>query len=137
MFSHHSRRRNHLFPPTLTRKTKYQYSHHSTTPGCLCTNPSLTSLSGCRQGCSGQRGGEKKQKESKENTKEQHSCPPCAFTHSLHVASFFSLGVVRSVVASEGDSVELSCYAGGMPIPDISWRRENNAILPTGGSIYR
>ncbi|XP_050717451.1 lachesin-like [Eriocheir sinensis] len=43
----------------------------------------------------------------------------------------------RSVVASEGDSVELSCYAGGMPIPDISWRRENNAILPTGGSIYR
>ncbi|XP_068236551.1 lachesin-like [Palaemon carinicauda] len=43
----------------------------------------------------------------------------------------------RSVVASEGESVELSCYAGGMPIPDISWRRENNAILPTGGSIYR
>ncbi|XP_042221918.1 lachesin-like isoform X2 [Homarus americanus] len=43
----------------------------------------------------------------------------------------------RSVVASESDSVELSCYAGGMPIPEISWRRENNAILPTGGSIYR
>lgn len=31
----------------------------------------------------------------------------------------------------------MECYAGGYPLPRISWRRENNAILPTGGSIYR
>lgn len=34
-------------------------------------------------------------------------------------------------------AVELSCYASGYPPPRISWRRENNAILPTGSSIYR
>lgn len=43
----------------------------------------------------------------------------------------------RSLVVSEGQSVRLECYAGGYPLPRISWRRENNAILPTGGSIYR
>ncbi|GLG92915.1 Lachesin [Gryllus bimaculatus] len=43
----------------------------------------------------------------------------------------------RSLVVSEGQSVRLECYAGGYPPPRVSWRRENNAILPTGGSIYR
>lgn len=43
----------------------------------------------------------------------------------------------RSLVVSEGQSVQLECHAGGFPTPRISWRRENNAILPTGGSIYR
>lgn len=43
----------------------------------------------------------------------------------------------RSLVVSEGQPVQLECYAGGHPSPRISWRRENNAILPTGGSIYR
>lgn len=43
----------------------------------------------------------------------------------------------RSLVVSEGQAVKLECYAGGYPPPRISWRRENNAILPTGGSIYR
>nr|CAD7200951.1 unnamed protein product [Timema douglasi] len=43
----------------------------------------------------------------------------------------------RSLVVSEGQSVKLDCYAGGYPPPRVSWRRENNAILPTGGSIYR
>ncbi|XP_071447648.1 lachesin isoform X2 [Hetaerina americana] len=43
----------------------------------------------------------------------------------------------RSLVVSEGEAVRLECYAGGFPQPRISWRRENNAILPTGGSIYR
>ncbi|XP_073965450.1 lachesin-like isoform X1 [Choristoneura fumiferana] len=43
----------------------------------------------------------------------------------------------RSLVASEGESAVMECYAGGFPPPKISWRRENNAILPTGGSIYR
>ncbi|KAJ2943331.1 hypothetical protein O0L34_g12138 [Tuta absoluta] len=43
----------------------------------------------------------------------------------------------RALVASEGESTQMNCYAGGFPPPKISWRRENNAILPTGGSIYR
>lgn len=43
----------------------------------------------------------------------------------------------QSLVVSEGQPVQLECYAGGFPSPRISWRRENNAILPTGGSIYR
>lgn len=43
----------------------------------------------------------------------------------------------RSLVVNEGQAVKLECYAGGFPVPRVSWRRENNAILPTGGSIYR
>jgi hypothetical protein len=43
----------------------------------------------------------------------------------------------RSVVVSEGQSIKLECYAGGYPPPRVSWRRENNALLPTGGSLYR
>ncbi|KAH0953776.1 hypothetical protein HN011_009704 [Eciton burchellii] len=43
----------------------------------------------------------------------------------------------QSLVVSEGQPVQLECYASGFPLPRISWRRENNAILPTGGSIYR
>lgn len=39
----------------------------------------------------------------------------------------------QSLVASEGNSVQMECYAGGYPHPTITWRRENNAILPTGG----
>ncbi|CAG4949001.1 unnamed protein product [Parnassius apollo] len=42
----------------------------------------------------------------------------------------------RSVTVSEGGSVQMECYADGFPSPKISWRRENNAILPVGGSIY-
>ncbi|GAB0096215.1 Lachesin [Sergentomyia squamirostris] len=42
----------------------------------------------------------------------------------------------QSIVASEGKSVQMECYAGGYPRPTITWRRENNAILPTGGSTY-
>ncbi|CAH1129653.1 unnamed protein product [Ceutorhynchus assimilis] len=50
---------------------------------------------------------------------------------------FISDNSTRSVVVSEGEAVDMECYAGGYPVPKISWRRENNAILPTGGSIYR
>lgn len=38
----------------------------------------------------------------------------------------------QSLVVSEGQSVQMECYAGGYPHPTITWRRENNAILPTG-----
>ncbi|KAF7280562.1 septate junction protein lachesin [Rhynchophorus ferrugineus] len=50
---------------------------------------------------------------------------------------FISDNSTRSVVVSEGEAVQMECYAGGFPQPGISWRRENNAILPTGGSIYK
>ena len=43
----------------------------------------------------------------------------------------------QSVVAKEGEEVKLECYASGFPTPRISWKRENNAILPKGGSQYR
>ncbi|XP_058805612.1 lachesin-like [Phymastichus coffea] len=43
----------------------------------------------------------------------------------------------RSLLVSEGQSVRLECYADGYPKPRVSWRRENNARLPTGGSIFR
>ncbi|KAF8795911.1 Lachesin like protein [Argiope bruennichi] len=42
----------------------------------------------------------------------------------------------RSVITSSGSTVELNCYASGYPPPRISWRRENNELLPTGGSGY-
>jgi len=42
----------------------------------------------------------------------------------------------QSVVTTEGKAVVLECYAIGYPKPTISWRRENNAVLPTGGSVY-
>lgn len=42
----------------------------------------------------------------------------------------------QSLVVSEGKSVQMECYAGGYPHPTITWRRENNAILPTGGATY-
>lgn len=39
----------------------------------------------------------------------------------------------QSVVAKEGEnSVQMECYANGNPTPSIVWRRENNALLPTG-----
>jgi len=43
----------------------------------------------------------------------------------------------RSVVVDEFNSATLSCSARGKPTPRIEWRRENNAVLPTGGIIYR
>ncbi len=43
----------------------------------------------------------------------------------------------RSVITSAGASISLQCYAFGYPQPSISWRRENNDLLPTGGALYR
>ena len=39
----------------------------------------------------------------------------------------------RSVVVQENAPAELICHALGSPTPAVSWRRQNNAILPTGG----
>merc|ERR1712241_735674 len=43
----------------------------------------------------------------------------------------------RSIVVEEGDSVELKCYASGYPPPEIYWRRQDNAVLPTNSSVYK
>lgn len=39
-------------------------------------------------------------------------------------------------VASLNGSAELKCTADGYPKPEISWVRENNELLPSGGHIY-
>lgn len=38
----------------------------------------------------------------------------------------------QSIVTTEGQPIEMECYAIGFPPPKIVWRRENNALLPTG-----
>jgi len=43
----------------------------------------------------------------------------------------------RSIVSYEGQTVELRCYASGYPLPDIYWRRQNNAPLPTNSSTFK
>lgn len=42
-----------------------------------------------------------------------------------------------TIVVGEEEPVKLECYASGVPKPQISWKRENNAVLPTGGTIYK
>lgn len=36
-----------------------------------------------------------------------------------------------------GETFTLSCNANGVPTPRISWRRENNGLLPTGGVVAK
>jgi len=43
----------------------------------------------------------------------------------------------RSVVVNELEAARLECTATGAPRPKISWRRSDNAILPTGGLIFK
>lgn len=38
----------------------------------------------------------------------------------------------QSIVTTELSSIQMECYASGNPTPNIVWRRENNALLPTG-----
>lgn len=38
----------------------------------------------------------------------------------------------QSVVASEGQYVEMECYANGYPTPTIIWRRQEGRYMPTG-----
>jgi neuronal growth regulator 1 len=38
----------------------------------------------------------------------------------------------QSIVTTEGQAIEMQCFAHGFPQPKIVWRRENNALLPTG-----
>ncbi|KAF0294269.1 Lachesin [Amphibalanus amphitrite] len=47
------------------------------------------------------------------------------------------INLQTSVIAGEKQRVELHCHATGFPPPEITWRRDNNALLPTGSAIYR
>lgn len=55
-------------------------------------------------------------------------------TTNLYVRSPPSItdNSTTSIVAQEGEPVHMECYASGNPQPTVVWRRENNAILPTG-----
>lgn len=55
----------------------------------------------------------------------------------MRIPPVISDNSTRSMITSTGLSIQLECYATGYPQPTISWRRENNNILPTGGSIYK
>jgi len=43
----------------------------------------------------------------------------------------------RSIVVNEFEGAVLECTATGSPPPRIEWRRADNAVLPTGGVVYR
>lgn len=55
----------------------------------------------------------------------------------VNIPPIISDNSTRSVITSSGATVHLYCYANGFPTPHISWRRENNDLLPTGGAVYR
>lgn len=55
----------------------------------------------------------------------------------VNIPPIISDNSTRSVITSAGATIQLQCYAGGHPQPHISWRRENNDLLPTGGAVYR
>lgn len=43
----------------------------------------------------------------------------------------------RGVTVAAGETFSLTCNATGVPAPKISWRRENNGLLPTGGVVAK
>lgn len=61
-----------------------------------------------------------------------------AITHLKVLKSpIISDNSTQAVVAKEGESVVMECYATGNPLPSVVWRRENNALLPTGKFKFR
>ncbi|KAL5283799.1 NEGR1.2 family protein [Megaselia abdita] len=43
---------------------------------------------------------------------------------------------LKTHVVTEGYKLEALCQADGYPKPTISWKRENNAIMPGGGQVF-
>lgn len=41
----------------------------------------------------------------------------------------------RSVITSVGSDIQMNCYANGYPLPNISWRRNKNSLIPINGGI--
>ncbi|XP_058803684.1 lachesin-like [Phymastichus coffea] len=48
-----------------------------------------------------------------------------------------SQNTTQSVNVTEGWPFELHCYADGFPVPRISWKRDDDLLLSTGGVIFR
>ncbi|XP_022251810.1 lachesin-like [Limulus polyphemus] len=55
----------------------------------------------------------------------------------VRIPPIISDNSTRSSITSTGATVSLNCYASGYPDPQISWRRENNDLLPSGVAVYR
>lgn len=55
----------------------------------------------------------------------------------VNIPPVISDNSTRSVITSAGETIALHCYASGHPTPQVSWRRENNNLLPTGGAVYK
>jgi neuronal growth regulator 1 len=43
----------------------------------------------------------------------------------------------QGIISKEGEHVTMECFATGNPPPIVVWRRENNALLPTGEFKFR
>lgn len=56
---------------------------------------------------------------------------------SVKIPPLISDNSSRELIIGTGDTFTLSCNATGFPIPKISWRRENNGLLPTGGVVAK
>lgn len=56
---------------------------------------------------------------------------------SVNIPPLISDNSSRGINIGTGDTFTLSCNATGFPMPKISWRRENNGLLPTGGVIAK
>jgi len=55
----------------------------------------------------------------------------------VRIPPIISDNSTRSIITSTGANASLECYADGYPLPRITWRREGNELLPTGGAIHR
>lgn len=56
---------------------------------------------------------------------------------SVKIPPVISDNSSRGLIIGTGDTFTLSCNATGFPTPKISWRRENNGLLPTGGVVAK
>lgn len=56
---------------------------------------------------------------------------------SVRIPPLISDNSSRGLIVGAGDTFTLSCNATGFPQPKISWRRENNGLLPTGGVVAK
>ncbi|XP_054159045.1 lachesin-like [Oppia nitens] len=54
----------------------------------------------------------------------------------IQIPPVISDNSTRSVITYVGANVTLQCYATGYPPPKISWRREQNELLPNGMAYY-
>lgn len=56
---------------------------------------------------------------------------------SVRIPPIISDDSSRGLIVGAGETFTLACRATGVPTPKISWRRENNGLLPTGGVVAK